>query len=275
MRVLVEGLGSIGRRHAENIERLGHCVVRADIYEDFRNILDKEKFDFVVICTPTYLHTTQCLELISRNIDFFCEKPIAHTLDDLAKLARTDTSRIISMVGCNLRFNTELRALHDSGLCQRAQVAHVRFGYDLRKWRPGIDVKTSYSANKSLGGGIILDAIHEYDYLCNFLMFGEPMSMKTIATCTKSVTVDSDDVVTSHIDFCNGKFAKVSLDYLSPFYERYCQFDTGVRTDIIVTDDDYQHEMRYFISHVKTHEQCMNNLSEATKLLTMVLESII
>ena len=40
----------------------------------------------------------------------------------------------------------------------------VDYGWWLPAWRPATDYRSQYSAQRSLGGGIVLDAIHEIDY---------------------------------------------------------------------------------------------------------------
>ena len=52
------------------------------------------------------------------------------------------------------------------------------FGYDLRRWRPGVDYRESYSARADLGGGIVLDAIHELDYMSWLL--GPPRAVTAV-----------------------------------------------------------------------------------------------
>ncbi len=83
MRALIVGLGSIGRRHAVNLQKLGHivCVVDPFIegvhYESLGNFAeDRETVDFAVVCSPTECHIDHCIQLINLGIPVLCEKPL-------------------------------------------------------------------------------------------------------------------------------------------------------------------------------------------------------
>ena len=92
------------------------------------------------------------------------------------------------MVGCNLRFTPEIQKISS-----KSKYINVYFGYDLKKWRPNTDYLKSYSANRSLGGGILLDAIHELDYL--YYKFGSVKDVSYIKSKLTDVTNDVEDLV--------------------------------------------------------------------------------
>ena len=55
---------------------------KADIYEDYRKILDRKDIDVVVIGTPDHWHTKISIEAIKAGKDIYCEKPLTLTVDE-------------------------------------------------------------------------------------------------------------------------------------------------------------------------------------------------
>src|SRR5579884_1461859 len=122
MKGLVVGLGSIGRRHLENlialgVDQLSVCEVdpklRASTGEQFgvkafgdlKAAIDWHP-QFAVVATPPNLHVQQCLALARVGIDFLVEKPLSHMDSGLLELAQTaKRNHLITMVGCNMRFH--------------------------------------------------------------------------------------------------------------------------------------------------------------------------
>lgn len=49
-------------------------------YVDYREMLEKEELDAVIIMTPDHLHTHQSLAAIKRKLDVYCEKPLTRTI---------------------------------------------------------------------------------------------------------------------------------------------------------------------------------------------------
>jgi len=278
MNAIIIGNGSIGRRHFKNLRSLGLYVRAVDIDEidEIDSILENNHFDFGMVCTPNNLHLEHCLKLAEHGIHFFCEKPFysekaCNILDNIRKLVKQKS--LINMVGCNLRFHPTIKSIDVS------EVYYIKavFGYDLKKWHNDGKHLESYSANKNMGGGIMLDAIHEFDYLYNW--FGKIKNIEIDAKKNGDVTVDTEDTVDATLLFENGTNATVHLDYLNPEYTRYCEIlvrDWGtVIHNIKPTDEMYMDEIKYFIDCVRNKRKCMNDIDEATYLIDKLHNGII
>ena len=171
------------------------------------------------------------------------------------------------MVAANLRFADEVKSIDST-----ASYINVHFGYDLKKWRPDSDHLLSYSANKALGGGILLDAIHELDYL--YFKFGKIQDIFYNKSKLTNITNDTEDLVVGRIYFESGTIADFSLNYLSEDYQRYYDIlEDGVlkRKNINISNQMYIDEMTYFIDCVVSNTQGMNSFNEANTLLTTII----
>lgn len=51
-----------------------------DTYVDFRELLQRDDLDAVIIMTPDHLHVHQSLAAIKAGLDVYCEKPLTHTI---------------------------------------------------------------------------------------------------------------------------------------------------------------------------------------------------
>src|SRR5690606_4209049 len=99
------------------------------------------------------------------------EKPIAATLADAEKVLNfAEKLGRRAWVVCNMRFHKGIKAVQENlSLVGKILFARAHFGHRLSQMRPtGLNV---YASNASEGGGVILDCIHEIDYLQWF--FGE------------------------------------------------------------------------------------------------------
>lgn len=265
MKAIIIGGGSIGKRHSTNLNKFGVTtrIVDIDEIDNIDNILN-EKFDMGLVCTPNVNHIEHCLKLANHNIPIFCEKPfytLDKRLDELLNVVKE--KQLITMVGCNLRFTPEVAHI-DS----KSKYINVYFGYNLKKWRPMTNHLNSYSANKHLGGGILLDAIHELDYL--YYRFGDIKSISYISKKLTDITNDTEDLVTGTIKFKNGTIADFHLNYLSEDYLRYYDIledNKLVRREFVLNNKMYVDEMYYFIENVVNKTQCMNSFEEANNLL--------
>jgi predicted dehydrogenase len=90
----------VDRRHAErarNERRIGK--EKADIYEDYRKLLDRKDVDAVIIGTPDHWHTKICIDAMKAGKDVYCEKPLTLTIDEGKKLGQVarETRRVVQV----------------------------------------------------------------------------------------------------------------------------------------------------------------------------------
>jgi predicted dehydrogenase len=241
MRALVVGGGSIGKRHLQNLRRLGIenlSVVEVD--RDRRQMLETElgltgfddlqaglSFlpDFVVIASPTHLHMEQSQLVASADLDLFVEKPLCHDPRGMCELADVvERKNLVSLVGCNMRFHpgpAKVKELLAEGRVGRVLFARLHCGSYLPGWRPGADYRENYAAHCETGGGCILDCIHEID-LCRWYL-GEITGVFCMAGQLSSLEISAEDVAALVCRHASGAISEIHLDYVQRTYERGCQ----------------------------------------------------
>lgn len=230
-RILVVGAGSIGTRHAGNLRAAGAAVAITDpdpsrgtelpgverIPFDLDQAAD---FDGVVIASPTRYHLPQAMQVLAAGTPALVEKPLSADLDGLDALVAAAGERV--MVGYNLRLHEPIQrfmALFESGSCGRPLSVRVWFGSYLPAWRPAVDYRQTYSARSELGGGVLLDAIHELDLLV--WMLGDGLEVVgAVVDRIGDLEIDVEDTVKALLRERGGVVAEVSLDYLSAGYRR-------------------------------------------------------
>ena len=233
--ILVVGAGSIGARHAGNLAALGARVTLTDqdgpraekaaaaLGLEIGAVLDKpgwDGFDGIVIATPTVAHREQALAALGSGACVLVEKPLAVESSGLDELVRAAGNRL--MVGFNLRLHRPVERLMElatSGAAGRVLAARFWFGQYLPDWRPNVDYRTTYSARAELGGGILLDAIHELD-LVMWLFDGDVEVVAAFVGRVGDLEIDVEDTVSAVLRAGSGAPVHVGLDYLSRRYRR-------------------------------------------------------
>ena len=125
MKILIAGLGSIGRRHFRNLVALGekdlvlyrtHKATLPDdelagypVETDLAEALKKHKPDAVIVSNPTALHLDVAIPAAEAGCAILLEKPIAEDLsrvDELRQAAAKSGSKIL--VGFQFRYHPTL-----------------------------------------------------------------------------------------------------------------------------------------------------------------------
>jgi predicted dehydrogenase len=235
-RILVAGCGSIGRRHIKNLRQLGVASIYAQDESAERlqaacdelqvQRLDGERqFDLVLVCTPPNSHVAIARKAIASGANVFMEKPISNDLDGVSQLiadARR-AGRFIA-VGYNMRFHRGIRMLKeaiDRGDIGKPLVFRAEVGQYLPDWRPGTDYRKGYNASVALGGGIILDASHEIDYVR--WLAGDVEAVSCTAGHLSTLDIETEDAAAITMRMRSGAIAEIHLDSIQRAYSRTCK----------------------------------------------------
>ena len=83
---------------------------RADVYQDYRRVLDRTDVEAVVIATPDHWHAPLAMAAMHAGKDVYCEKPLTLTVAEGKTLVETvaSTSRILQ-VGTQHRSDVRFR----------------------------------------------------------------------------------------------------------------------------------------------------------------------
>lgn len=240
MRVAVIGCGSIGCRHLRNLHSLGYDNLLAfDPVETARAYVERElgitsmatldevwaeRPKVMLITAPTNLHTDLVQAAIQHRCHVFVEKPLSHTLNNLAELwGEIEKRGLISMVACNMRFHpgpARVKQLIEAGVVGRVIAGRIQTGSHLPRWRPQQDYRQSYSASTEWGGAI-LDCIHEIDLALWY--FGPARVLAAAKTSASTIGLETDGLAEIILRHEAGILSNVHLNYVQHDYRRTCQ----------------------------------------------------
>ena len=225
-RLAVIGIGRMGSRHARNLAKGvikgaklvavcdtdkqvldGFCAkYKVNGYQNFTDMLDKERPDGVIIATPHKSHVAIAKECVNRGVHTLSEKPISVTVKEAKEIVETlqNNKEVIGAMMFNQRTNRMYRkakALIDSGKIGKIQRANfivtdwyrTQFYYDMGGWR------ASWSGEG--GGTLINQCVHQLDILQWLL--GMPQSIKAeCKTIGRNITTENDvTALLSYKDF--------------------------------------------------------------------------
>lgn len=256
------GLGSIGMRHLHNIisvlsERNKSYTI--DLIRSGRGKeLDKETkqfineiyhscedapndYDIIFITNPTHLHLETIKKYVYKTKHMFIEKPVIDRIDiDIDELTLLEDG--IYYVACPLRYTDVIQHLKHKCDLNKVYCARVICSSYLPDWRPSIDYRATYSAHKDQGGGVSIDLVHEWDYLC--YLFGVPEQVFNISGKYSNLQIDSDDL-SLYIAKYKNMAAEVHLDYFGRKTMREIHLFTDEDT---IVGDITNSEIRYLKS---------------------------
>ena len=314
-RILIVGLGNIGLRHlgiARDLFPNSKIAVLRDqkinktptgANEVFHTLSNAIKFkpQIAIICSPASTHVQISLALVKEGIHVLIEKPISNEQTGLEKLNNAAVkNNCVLMVGYNLRFLASLnkfKSLIDNNLIGNLYSVRCEVGQYLPNWRDK-DYRTTVSAQKILGGGVLLELSHEIDYLR--WIFGDVEFVQAQIGKQSDLDIDVEDTVNILINFKNNDnntnlLASLSLDFIRHDKVRMCHvigekgslrwnglknevdlFESNdnqwknIYKDVTSLDQSYKEEWSHFIECVSKKEQPLIDFYDGVKVLKII-----
>ena len=214
-RVLIAGLGSIGKRHLHLArELLPYADIRVLRHQEcaatpehangcFSSMEQAINFapQIAVIASPATFHMGAAQPLARAGVHLLVEKPLSASLDGVPLLLKTCGEQgTVLLVGYNLRFLSSLqrfRGMMNDRIIGRVLSIRCEVGQYLPSWRPDADYRQGVSARRELGGGALLELSHELDYLR--WIFGEIDWVKATLSQQSGLEIDVED--SAHLIF--------------------------------------------------------------------------
>lgn len=303
MRILIIGLGSIGKKHVNAILTI---LPNAEIFalrsnkdaDEIAGVINIFTFyevgligaDFAIISNPTSEHKNTLSKLVGYGIPVFIEKPLYSSLEIEELIGSINQKGIFTYVACNLRFLDCIRFIREKiseMKDKRLNEANVYCGSYLPDWRPDVDFWNNYSARAELGGGVHIDLIHELDYL--YWLFGKPKKVNRIFKNQSSLGISAFDYANYLLDY-EGFCANVILNYYRRDAKRSMELVFNNETwsvdllENLVTSngqllfsskqriaDTYKEQMSYFIHCLNGKIESFNTVNDAFEVLKISL----
>ena len=302
MKVLFVGMGSIAQKHLLVLQEL---LPETEIFALRSSSSSKEienvtsvykiedvptKLDFAIISNPTYLHLKTLLQLLPKNTPLLIEKPIVHSVKAANILLKNfDTKDLVSLISCNLRFHPCIIFLKEHLTQLHWIEINAYCGSYLPDWRPDTNYLDSYSSDRTSGGGVDLDLIHELDYI--YYLIGKPKRVHSNKGNISSLGINAPDYAKYLLEFDKG-IVNVSLNYYRRKPRRTIEIIT--KDDVLIVDllkytifsevenkiiftekierlDLLKRQMSYFLNCVSKNQPTMNPINDSIEVLKICL----
>ncbi|QJC54554.1 Gfo/Idh/MocA family oxidoreductase [Paenibacillus albicereus] len=179
----VIGLGNMGKgmslrtqpRFAEECELIAVCEPRAEtlreigeqrpgvaLYEDYRDMLEREELDLLYIAVPPSLHRETAEAAMAKGIHVFCEKPLASRLEEAEQMrAAAEAAGVVSAVHFSFPLDPAVREMRRLLLEERrvGEIESMELILEFPQW-PRAWQQNDWITTRAEGGFLLEVGIH-------------------------------------------------------------------------------------------------------------------
>jgi predicted dehydrogenase len=260
----------------------------ASAHCDYRQVLERNDIDGVVIATPEYLHEQQVVAALGAGKHVLCEKPMCRSLDEADRMleAHRESGKVL-LVGHSRRYTRRYievrRALDEDAVGEvrlareneRRGTTHMaRMGQSGTRWTP-----QHWTGDPQVATGVALShAIHEVDLLRWFIGV-EPVTAYAEQAVTAEGNVGVPDFLSFVLQFSNGAIGSGEISYgLHGPYPAYHQLELFGREGVIRARDHDMAGLTEFSEQGATfpgaYELLLHNVGTYVRQMSDFIEAI-
>jgi len=169
---------------------------------DYREVLEDENVDLVIITTPHNLHFRMIMDAAEAGKAIYVEKPMCLTEGELDKIVKVISEKKVPLVvGFNRRYSP-LAVKAKELLKQKHRPYLINY-----RVNAGFVPKTSWVQDPEVGGGrIIGECCHFFD-LFNYFMESQVEDIRVMSVPVNDTTVVANDNVTVTVGWADGSLS--------------------------------------------------------------------
>jgi predicted dehydrogenase len=210
----------------------GFCAEhQLDLIGSLYAVLADSAVDAVLLATPHSLHSAQVMACAAARKQVFCEKPLALTRSDAARMF--DACRkagVVLAVGHNRRFWPSMSALRDAVASgELGTILHIE-GHNSNENSQNITAGWRLSPQESPGGGLTGAGLHVLDA---FVSLVGPARRVYAQLHSREKGPPPLDTVVLAIDFANGVTGTLATVRATPLYWRVHVFGTRGSAEVL------------------------------------------
>ena len=232
MKVLIIGLGSMGKRRIRCLQRLGINEIygfdtrldrsrevfdkyKINLVDDYSIFLEKKIINAAIISTSPESHMYYAFELMRKNIPCFIEASVtdSHLIKQLSEEIK-DTPLIVAP-SCTMKYFKGpklIKKLIKDKIIGDPIYMNYQTGQYLPDWHPWEDINDFYVSNKITGG---CREIVPFELTWINSIFGEPSPINSIIKNTKNLKIDIDDYYQFNLNYPNNLIANITIEVIS------------------------------------------------------------
>jgi predicted dehydrogenase len=179
------------------------------VVPDMTDLCRMDDVDVIDICTPSFLHYEQVLQVLSAGKHVICEKPVASSLkevDALMAAEKRSGRRVMPIFQYRFRAGLQkLKRLVSERVAGRAYLTTVETA-----WRRRADYYATWHGKwkTELGGALVTLAVHAHDAL--YYILG-PATSVFARTATLVNSIETEDCVSASLEMADGSLCSLSV----------------------------------------------------------------